>query len=408
MRRRLRDLTVLLLCFALSPFACLSETSNATEYRFEGEGLAIRMQIPNNIRPHTRELGRNSPYLQEAFTTEEELDSYMRQLNAYLIGGDFTTKTSLWVYLHTRDLYANMGFSLSKPLPQSEMKQYYQGKSVILGESTIYSHDDLTWFVFQDSKQIRYCTFLGAVEVTVRIEVGEQHRLGDQDRAMILDMVNSFAYGPIGSGKLEVTEQRLIVVKHYHEGYRGYVYALIKNTGEKPAQQDEGTLKLLGKEGNVLSEDRFFMNPLLLQPGETGVISSFANVPEAKSADDIYSHDLQFTLYDDPFYSVTRYPAEGHYVLEPGADDSTAWLIAQITNDTDSTVFDLDVVYILRDEAGNLLYTTDRSAYGMGIQAGDSALLRQRVDEDLVDYFRENAITPGNVEVIAYKKDFTF
>ena len=210
----------------------------------------------------------------------------------------------------------------------------------------------------------------------------------------------------LAAGKLAMQEEKLI----YYEDFDGMTHfkysAVVKNTGKDTTTMLESSFRLLAKGGVVLFETdgHLDMYPQALQPGDTGVISLDGILPEGKTKKSVTGHKLQLNWADEAFPIIVRFPAAAEYAVinEDDPDILLAGILVEVSNNTDSPVFDLRYAAILRDQKGKLLTTLYDDVLDVGVPSGGKLLMRNFIDHYLEAYMRENNMTPGSVEVFAF------
>ncbi len=210
----------------------------------------------------------------------------------------------------------------------------------------------------------------------------------------------------LAEGKLALREEKLIYYDDFDRITHFKYSAIVKNTGKDTTTMLESSFRLLAKGGEILFETsgHLDMYPQALHPGETGVISLDGTLPEGKTKKNVTGHKLQLNWADEAFPVISRFPATAEYVVinEDDADMLLAGILAEVTNNTGSTVFDLRYTAILRDQKGKLLTTLYDDVLDVGVPAGGKLLMRNYIDHYLEAYMRENNMTPSIVEVIAF------
>ena len=79
------------------------------------------------------------------------------------------------------------------------------------------------------------------------------------------------------------------------------------------------------------------------------------------------------------------------------------FVTAEITNDTQETVFGMEVVAALMDEEGNLLYVEHADFYdSTGINAGSTVTYRFALSDNWPEIWDKAGVAPAKVEVLAY------
>lgn len=213
----------------------------------------------------------------------------------------------------------------------------------------------------------------------------------------------TFAAPAFAAGKLSVTQENFHVVDSY--SIYGYVYAKVENVGDKPTKVNAGLLEIFDANGDTLtSEDYMSAYAEYLQPGEYTYISMYEQVEGINSADEVADYMLTVTAKGDTDKYSLRLPVECEY--QPNVTEgywTEDYMVATVTNDTDSTIFDLRVVLALLDDEGNILYMDYDSMYSSkGLTPGSSIVVRTPVSSSFKDYIKAKGLNPTTVDAIAY------
>lgn len=209
-----------------------------------------------------------------------------------------------------------------------------------------------------------------------------------------------------GPGKLTVA-QASFQVTPYSSYYQGTVYARLVNSGTTPVEFESGNLELLDASGNVIgSEEVYDCYPEVLEPGETGYLYKGISVEAASEPSYIAGYNLTVNGREEITKDVIRLPSSGKY--EEIADDywTSYYLSVAIENESDELLYDTSIVFMLKDAAGNLLYITQGSMYGVGIMPHASVSFRTSLYSDTLDYFKANSLVPATVDTIAYTSTY--
>jgi hypothetical protein len=209
-----------------------------------------------------------------------------------------------------------------------------------------------------------------------------------------------------GPGKLTVA-QASFQVTPYSSYYQGTVYARLVNSGNTPVEFESGTLELLDASGNVIgSEEVNGCYPEVLAPGETGYLYKGVLVEAASEPSYIAGYNLTVNGREEISKGVTRLPSSGKYEEIADAYWTSYYLSVAIENESDELLYDAGVVFALKDAAGNLLYITQGSMYGVGIMPHASVSFRTSLYSDTLDYFKANNLVPATVDTIAYTSTY--
>ena len=217
---------------------------------------------------------------------------------------------------------------------------------------------------------------------------------------MIVTMISGTA---LAAGKLSVVQEKFIVMPYitYHAGY---VYAEVKNIGDKPVEFDGGLLEMYDKDGNSIESTNWIgCYPTVLGAGEIGYAYAEQSVEAA----------TETSFIDDYLLTITGKGAKGRSTVYIAVTNkqylevkkpyySYTNVSADVENTTDATVRDFYVVFALKDAEGKLLYVTSCQPSYVGIKPGSSVEVLTRVDSAITEYFTANNIVPATVEAIAY------
>ena len=209
-----------------------------------------------------------------------------------------------------------------------------------------------------------------------------------------------------GPGQLTVA-QASFQVTPYSSYHQGTVYARLVNNGTTPVEFESGTLELLDASGNVIgSEEVYSCYPEVLEPGETGYLYKGISVEAASEPSYIAGYNLTVNGREEISKDVIRLPSSGKYEEISDAYWASSYLSVAVENESDELLYDVGVVFALKDAAGNLLYITEGSMYGVGIMPHASVSFRTSLYSDILDYFKANSLVPATVDTIAYTSTY--
>lgn len=226
----------------------------------------------------------------------------------------------------------------------------------------------------------------------------------------VILLVIAFSFnGALAMGKLESTQENLVVVPYYDTYFYGYVFAEVTNSGDKPVEFSNGLMELFDADGNSLSStDLYYCYPPVLQPGETGYVYGYSYVDTA-SGGQISDFMLSVTGQGTISQTVTRVEAAARFeAVEDDYYGASDYLVAEVKNTLDTPLTDFEIVFALRDDAGNLIDVISSyfSGYNVGIMPGSSVEFRYQIGSDIATYMQDNGIEPGTVDVVAYNLSY--
>ena len=206
------------------------------------------------------------------------------------------------------------------------------------------------------------------------------------------------------AGKLVSSEDSLRIIPYYTDGFYGAVCAELSNTGDKPVQFSSGLVELFDPDGNsITSADVYGCYPPVLQPGENAYLYSSSYVA---TTDKSYISDYMLTVTGKGSISqkITRLTSAARYDQVTGDYAAYHYLVSEAKNDTENVLTAFEIVFVMRDAEGKLLYVANSawSGYNVGIMPGSSLELRIDMGWDLVTYLTDNNIVAPTVESIAY------
>ncbi len=214
--------------------------------------------------------------------------------------------------------------------------------------------------------------------------------------ALLLGTTAAFA-----AGKLDVSQENFHVIDSY--SVYGYAFAKVENVGDKPIQVNAGLLEIFDKEGDTItSTDYMSAYAENLQPGDYTYVRLYEDMDI--NAEDIDDYLLTVTGKSDMSYTDRRFPVEVDYQADVprSAYSTTDYIYATVTNDTDETVYDMEVVSVLLDDEGNILYLDGETMYNEGILPGSSVTVRTEISSDFKEYYASKGFQPTHADAIAY------
>lgn len=207
----------------------------------------------------------------------------------------------------------------------------------------------------------------------------------------------------LAAGKLNVVQKNTYFITEYGSNY--YAFAKVENSGDKAIKVNGGVLEVYDAEGTAISSsDWIEAFACYLEPGEyTYVLVNCYEGFEDDSLPDDYALTLNGKADKD--CSNVRFPVETELKLNVRVDEWNVedYMYATVTNNTDETVYDLQMVLALLDAEGNILYVEEEGLYdSIGLAPGSSLVIRKYISPDFKAYYEANGLTPTSVDAIAY------
>ncbi len=206
----------------------------------------------------------------------------------------------------------------------------------------------------------------------------------------------------LAAGKLQVMQENFHVVASYTTYC--YAYARVENVGDKPIRVNAGLLEVYDAEGESLtSTDWMNEYPQYLDAGEYGYVKLSDDLDKDKSASDVDDYLLTVTGKAEKDYLTKRLPCTTEF--RPNVKEGYFeynYMYITVKNDTENTMYDINVIGVLLDDADNILYMESDSLYNVGIDAGSSVTIRISVSDSFMETYEKEGLVPTKVDAIAY------
>ena len=222
--------------------------------------------------------------------------------------------------------------------------------------------------------------------------------------ALIMAMILALAASACAEGVLTVAKESFHVISS-SSSFTGYLFVKVENTGDAPIKIDQASLEIYDAEGNSLaSTTSLWRFAEYLQPGEYTYGYFNPRIEGIETADEVASYAVNITGKELANRYTFRLPVET--TLELGVVEGSMnrdYITTTLTNDADQTVYDIVVMRVLLDDAGNILYLDSDNMYSYkGLTPGSSIVVRRTLATNFKDYFEEKGIVPTQVDTIGY------
>ena len=164
------------------------------------------------------------------------------------------------------------------------------------------------------------------------------------------------ATSAMAAGKLTVNQETYVAAEGY--SLKSYIFAEVENTGDKNIAFNDGLLEILNADGDPTNNETIYrMYPEILAPGEKGYITEYTYPSDASTLDDIADYSLVVTGKSTKDEAPVRLEAAAEYGVAVSTWDSeTAAVRVTVTNTTEATLYECNMVFGLYDAEGKLLY----------------------------------------------------
>lgn len=167
-----------------------------------------------------------------------------------------------------------------------------------------------------------------------------------------------------------------------------YISFDITNESSEAINPGSGEVKLYSESGALLYTGSVYCKPSTLQPGQTGYC--MMKVPFSKfsdsSADGVDKYEISF----DPYSGYTTYTVAPNTatlgVTSADYDQYNGYpLTVSITNNTDTAYDDFDVIGVIYNAKGEVLYVTENRYVYNRIPSGSTILVNTYVPKEIME-----------------------
>lgn len=208
----------------------------------------------------------------------------------------------------------------------------------------------------------------------------------------------------LAAGKISVMQENFYTLNNYSD--YAYVFAKVQNVGNKTIKVHAGILEVFDEAGeNLTSTDRLYSYAKNLEPDEYTYVYMYTSL-----------EDGQLQLADDYLLTITGKSATDYVTKRLTVKDLDFqrdvkvnqysmydYAYFTIVNNTDSTIWDIDIVYALLDDDDNILYVeNDSIGSNKGLAPGSLMQVKEAINSKFMAYYDEHGIVPSKIDVIAY------
>ena len=206
------------------------------------------------------------------------------------------------------------------------------------------------------------------------------------------------------TAKPEVTvlEENFYIRESYF-GREAVYIAKVKNNNDIAVYIDNGKLILKDADGNEVGKREWFgtSGSRYLSPGEVSYVSFLADIDEGvtvagfekeiNASDFTYSEDAAVELSGVELRSEEMFSSVSYHTA------------ATFTNNGEEPLSGVEVLFVLRDSEGKMIYISERGLGSLELGAGSTITVVDDVSSSVVDYCEANGLTVGEVEAVAWK-----
>lgn len=221
---------------------------------------------------------------------------------------------------------------------------------------------------------------------------------------LVLAMIAALPLTASAAGKMVSTQETLIVTQNRND-ISCYCFAKIENTGNKPMMYNDSLVEFYNTDGDMIDSVSFpRMYGQVLQPGEYSYFRAAKEYISDVTVDDVDDYLVTITGKSVTDEKTVRIPCTTAYNADVKhgyreADEMSA----TFTNDTEETLYDVNVVLALLDSEGKILYVYNlRTNEDVGLLPGSSMTARTYVPSDIKEAITAKGLTIGEVDAYAY------
>jgi copper(I)-binding protein len=208
----------------------------------------------------------------------------------------------------------------------------------------------------------------------------------------------------LAAGKINVEKENFFALNAYSD--YAYVFAKIKNVGNKPIKVNAGILEVFDAEGeNITSSDSLRSYAENLEPDEYTYVYMSAKLEDGQ-LEKVDDYLLTVTGKSDSDKTTKRLTVQDldfkrNVPVNKYSTNDYAYFT--VVNDTDETIWDIYVVYALLDDDDNILFVeSDNLGSSKGLAAGSSIQFREDINSKFMEYYDAHGLVPSKIDVIAY------
>lgn len=203
------------------------------------------------------------------------------------------------------------------------------------------------------------------------------------------------------AGKLTIQQMISVITEDY-----AYGYAIVENTGDKPAEYTSGLFEVYDADGNLVLSDTYpHMLGQVLQPGEYAYVECWESFDEEEDAVRAEDFDISVSGKSAQGTRTERLLCETEWC--PEYPVSKYWtedrMVATFTNTTDQVLYEIKVAFALLNESGKLLYVDSQNLSSrVGLWPGSTVTVYQVVSSDVMEVLKDQGEKPTLVDAYAY------
>lgn len=179
-----------------------------------------------------------------------------------------------------------------------------------------------------------------------------------------------------------------------------YCFAQVHNGSDEIICLDKGNFQIMNGEEQVAEGKISRLWPYFLNPGEDGYLFDMISIEagETPTAVTGIQYNIEYMTIESMYGGQTL---ETQARIECSETNGMMSVICELSNPTDTDVYDAAVAFGLYTDAGQLVYADGMRLKDIGIPAGGRTLVRFAVEERLTEQWRSYDMLPDQVRMNA-------
>jgi hypothetical protein len=208
----------------------------------------------------------------------------------------------------------------------------------------------------------------------------------------------------LAAGKATITSEAFYVVP-YLSRFAGDIYGEITNTGDRSVIISSGVYELYDPDGEAIESGSIYsVYPNIIEPGQKAYYHIRSDVEGTTSSADIddYMTNVVGKTAKDVYLHL---PVEARFEETMRSDNRVYRHYAVIENNSDKTLYGVEVVLAFYNVNGELLYIDYQKVYSVGITPGSRVEITGTVDSSVQNQWNSTNTEISSIVAISWFED---
>ncbi|MCQ2454146.1 MAG: hypothetical protein MJ136_06300 [Clostridia bacterium] len=213
----------------------------------------------------------------------------------------------------------------------------------------------------------------------------------------------------LAEGELQLVEDSYCIFEGKDNKYTAYLYCIFENVSDKPVEVKKCEVNVTDADGNPFLEKAAAISgsdfhPATIHPGERTYVRKEITCKEVTDASKISNYVMTMETRDSNHaYLLAESEPVYSYKLNSKGDAITTSIAMKITNTSDAPHDQLNMMTILRDQNGKLIYCNNDTSGRLTLYPGSTIeYIVSSVPGDLTRVWIANGIEPVTAETICF------